>query len=389
MIMKVISTTQELEAFCNKAKAQPFITLDTEFLSGKTYYPQLCLIQIALPENYDLEYSACVIDALSPKLHLGVLNEILLNPDIMKVFHSAKQDLEIFWQVFGEIPKPLFDTQIAAMLCGYGSQVSYSNLVKDICGINLDKSQQFSNWSTRPLKKRQLNYAVSDVTYLREIYTDLKKKLLETQRLEWVEDLISEMIETCKTSYKPEEAWKKIKTKNITSEGWSILFALAEFREIQAQTRNLPRRRVLTDHALLEMVSVKPRTIEELKECRFFNIGKNTQNRFTRGLLEVINKAITTPIAPPQIVHTRRSRKSNKDITDLLKVYLKYSSEQSGVAEELISTADELREISLGNLDVRPLKGWRKKLFGDNALKLCRGKVALTIKNSKLAVVEN
>ncbi len=385
--MKVISTNQELVALCNKAQNQPFITLDTEFVSEKTYYPQLCLIQIALPEKNDLECSEFIIDVLSPKLRLGALTEIFMNPGIKKVFHSAKQDLEIFWHVFGEIPEPLFDTQIAAMLCGYGSQISYSNLVKDICKTNLDKSQQFSNWSTRPLTKRQLNYAVSDVTHLRQVYINLHKKLFENRRLEWVEELITEMSEGCKNSYKPEEAWKKIKTRNISAEGWTILYALAEFRELEAQTRNLPRRWVLSDHAILELISVKPRTLEELRSCRFFNVGRKAQNRFTMGLLEVIRKAIANPKAPPLIVQPKKPRNSNKEVTDLLKVYLRFSSEQSGVAEELISTTDELREISQGNLNVRPLKGWRKKVFGDNAIKLCQGKIALTIENSNLAVV--
>ena len=387
--MKIITTNKDLAALCKKAYKQPYIAVDTEFLSEKTYYPQLCLIQIALPENNDPDCSEFIIDTLQPNLQLAALKEIFMRPDIMKVFHSGKQDLEIFGQVFGQFPTPVFDTQIAAMLCGYGSQISYSNLVKDICHLKLDKSQQFSNWSMRPLSKRQLIYALSDVTHLRQVYTSLQNKLLESQRLEWVEELTTEMINGCKTSYNTEYAWTRIKLKNLSGDNWSVLYALARFREEQAQARNIPRRRILADHVLVELVLVKPRTHEELRGCRFFRVNKNTPNKFVLDLLKVINSAIAKPKAPPpHIIPPKKSRKSNREVTDLLKVYLSYASEQSGVAEELIATAEELREISQGNQDVPALRGWRGKLFGDNALKLCQGEISLTIDNSKIAVIE-
>ncbi len=386
--MKVITTNKELEALHNIALSQTYVTLDTEFISEKTYFPKLCLIQIALPEDENSGCTEYIIDTLSPDIRLDHLKELIVNPDITKVFHSAYQDLEIFLHLFGEVPEPLFDTQVAAMVCGYGSNISYSNLVKDICRAKLDKSQQFSNWSTRPLSKQQLNYAISDVTHLRDVYTNLYKKLLENRRLGWVEELFSEMVNTCKNSNKPQTAWKKIKTKNLSGVGWSILFALAEFREVQAQKRDIPRRRILSDQAIKELAYLKPKTFDELKKGRFFHVGSKIHNRFNTELLEVISNAISNPKHPSPIEHSKGANNASREVTDLLKVYLRYSSEQSGVAEELIATVDELREIAQGNLNVRPLKGWRKKLFGDNALKLCQGKIALTIENSKLAIVE-
>ena len=386
--MKVISTNQELAELCKKANNKPYIALDTEFVSEKTYFPKLCLIQVALPECDESDGSEFIIDTLNPKLKLDNLIPIFQNQKITKVLHSAKQDLEIFHHEFGLIPEPLFDTQIAAMLCGYGSQISYSNLVSEICKVKLDKSQQYSNWSTRPLTGKQMEYAISDVTYLRDIYLAMNEKLLETGRLGWVEELFDELKSTCKNSYNPADAWKKIKMRDVSGKRWSIVHALAEFREIRAQSKNINRRWVLSDQALLELASMKPRTIEDLKRCRFFKAGKDAQKRFNLSLLEVISKAQSNPRQPPHTVGTNKPVNKNKEVTDLLKVYLKYSSEQSGVAEEIISTADELREISQGNINVRPLHGWRRELFGNNALKLCQGKIALTLENSKLTVIE-
>lgn len=386
--MKVISTNQELVELCNKAHNEPYIALDTEFVSEKTYFPQLCLIQVALPESDESSSSEFIIDTLNPKLKLDNLIPIFQNQKITKVLHSAKQDLEILHHEFGLIPDPLFDTQIAAMLCGYGSQISYSNLVSEICKVKLDKSQQYSNWSTRPLTGKQMKYAISDVTHLRDIYLAINDKLLKTGRLGWVEDLFDELKDTCKNSYNPADAWKKIKMRDVPGKRWPIVHALAEFREIRAQHKNINRRWVLSDQALLELASMKPRTIEDLRRCRFFKAGKDAQKGFNLSLLEVISKALSNPQQPPQAVGAIKPVNKNREVTDLLKVYLKYSSEQSGVAEEIISTADELREISQGNRNVRPLQGWRRELFGNNALKLCQGKIALTLENSKLTVME-
>ncbi len=386
--MKVITTNQELVDLCNKAHHQPYITVDTEFVSEKTYYPQLCLIQIALPVKEEKGCTEFIIDTLNPKLKLGRLKAIFQNPKILKIFHSAGADLEIFLNVFGDVPNPFFDTQVAAMFCGYGSQISYSNIVREICGLKLDKSMQFSNWSTRPLTQKQLEYAISDVTHLRQVYLCINEKLLENGRLNWIEDLFEEMVASVKSAKKPENAWKRIKAKNFEGINWSILYALAEFRELQAQKKNIQRKKLLSDQALLELVSVKPKTIEGLRKCRFYNVGNKSKNQFHEILLEVIRDALANPRQLPKIVQSKRPYDANRDVTELLKVYLKYSSLQSGVAEEVIATVDELREISQGNFDVRPLKGWRKELFGNNALKLCQGKIALTIKNTKLAVVE-
>ncbi len=385
--MREITTTADLAAFCEEARAHPFVTLDTEFLRERTYYAQLCLIQMAYPgEDED---SAALIDVLAGEIDLAPLYELMRDTSVVKVFHAARQDLEIFWQKAEVLPDPLFDTQVAAMVCGYGEQVGYETLVRSICKAGLDKSSRFTDWSQRPLSKKQKAYALADVTWLRQIYQNLSRKLEETGRARWVQEELGVLLspETYRTE--PDEAWRRLKTRSSSPRFLAIARALAAWREREAQTRDVPRNRLLKDDALLEVASNGPLTVEELAKSRLL-LREARKGRTAEAIVEAVKSAATAPEdtwpkAPPR----EQGGQASPALMDLLKVLLRARSEKSGVAQKLIATTSELEAFVLGRPEGERLRnGWRHELFGEQAEALIDGRIALGAAGKSVKVVE-
>lgn len=384
--MNLIKTTQELAKYCKYAAGFNYITVDTEFLREKTYFSKLCLIQIAVQS--DSPKAAVVIDPLSPDIDLTLLIDLFANKDIVKVFHAARQDLEIFFQLFGSLPKPIFDTQIAAMVCGFGDQIGYDNLVKTILNKSIDKSSRFTDWSRRPLSNQQLNYALGDVTFLREIYEYLDKKLTDNQRSTWVAEELETLISEDTYKVDPREMWERIKIKSTSGKVLSILRELASFREIYAKSKNIPRSRVLKDETILELCSVKPMHNNELKTLRSYNFS-NKSNDLNDGVLLAIKQGLNCPVEE-QPIRTTNNNNINKNtaLSDMLRVLLKSNSENVGVAQKLIATTSDLDLIASGEPVDKIFRGWRYDIFGKDALRLCQGKIGLAVNKNKIVTLD-
>ena len=330
--MKLIETTEELSDFCLYASKFDFVTIDTEFLREKTYYSKLCLVQIAVDSNDPC--SAVIIDVLSPKLNLEPLYKLLIDSNIIKVFHAARQDLEIFYNLTNLLPSPIFDTQVAAMVCGFGEQVGYDSLVKNITGTSIDKSSRFTDWSRRPLLQQQLDYAIGDVTYLRQVYIYLKCQLEKNDRSAWVAEEM--MVLSSKHTYEvnPFEIWKKIKVRTDSGKFLAILRELSSFREEQAQVKNIPRGHILKDDALIELCNMKPKTFDDLKKLRLYGKG-NRSPELSRNILLAIKKGIDC-LPEDYPVASRNKILENKSpaMAELLRVLLKLCAEKYGVAQK-------------------------------------------------------
>ena len=385
--MEIISKTEDLKNFCRLASEKDFVTIDTEFIREKTYYADLCLIQLAfMPENN--EPDAILIDPLSPQISLAPLFDLMRNSKVLKVFHAARQDLEIFFSLSGFIPKPFFDTQVAAMVCGFGDQISYEKLVKEFSGVILDKSNRFSNWASRPLSEEQCAYALGDVTFLREVYLGLKSLLQSNGRESWVREEIDRLANTANYFTEPDQAWKKIKMRGGSKIFLALIKDLAEFRERQAQDRNLIRRRIFGDDALLEIAAKKPNNFGDISKLRF--LPKDSQkNWIGKKILEIV--ANVDPSTAPKIETKSPSKdeKSSQTLIELLKVLLSHCSEISGVAQKIIATSDDLREIALEEVpNSRALSGWRKEIFGSDALRLKNGEIGLSVKGKDVTIVD-
>ena len=375
--MDIIKTTSELSKFCTFACNFDYITVDTEFLRERTYYPKLCLIQLAIPSDH--KNSAGLIDPLVGNLDLSPLYELFLNTKIVKVFHAARQDLEIFFHDRNIIPKPLFDTQLAAMVCGFGEQVGYETLVRSICKVNLDKSSRFTDWSLRPLSANQQSYALADVTHLRVIYEYLTDKLNTNERGSWVQEELN-ILENPETYItRPNEAWKRIKTRSNSSKFLGIVASLAEFREYYAQQADIPKNRVFKDDALIELASLKPKSLDELGRSRLL-LRDARKGRIASGILEAIKTA--GDLKDEQVNNVNRGQKpinGNSALADMLRVLLKAKSEELGVASKLIANSSDLDSLASGDRTVPALSGWRHKIFGRVAIVLCDGKVGLIL----------
>ena len=385
--MEIISKTEDLKNFCRLASEKDFVTIDTEFIREKTYYADLCLIQLAfMPENN--EPDAILIDPLSPQISLAPLFDLMRNSKVLKVFHAARQDLEIFFSLSGFIPNPFFDTQVAAMVCGFGDQISYEKLVKEFSGVILDKSNRFSNWASRPLSEEQCAYALGDVTFLREVYLGLKSLLQSNGRESWVREEIDRLANTANYFTEPDQAWKKIKMRGGSKIFLALIKDLAEFRERQAQDRNLIRRRIFGDDALLEIAAKKPNNFGDISKLRF--LPKDSQkNWIGKKILEIV--ANVDPSTAPKIETKSPSKdeKSSQTLIELLKVLLSHCSEISGVAQKIIATSDDLREIALEEVpNSRALSGWRKEIFGSDALRLKNGEIGLSVKGKDVTIVD-
>ena len=381
-----ITSTEGLAAFCARAAGAPYVTVDTEFLRERTYYSKLCLVQLAIPG--DAEEDAVLVDPLAKDLSLDPLYDLFRNEDVVKVFHAARQDIEIFYVEGGVIPKPLFDTQVAAMVAGFGEQVGYETLVRKIAKANLDKSSRFTDWSHRPLTEAQEKYALADVTHLRVIYEFLEAELEKSGRLPWVEEELATLTEPSTYIIHPDEAWLRIKTRTNSGKFLAVVRELARFREIYAQSRNVPRSRVMKDDALLEIASTKPKTLNDLGRSRLL-LREARKGEIADGILAAVETGMNVPAEEqPKPDRSRDALQVNPALSDLLRVLLKAKSEELGVAQKLIATSSDLDEIAAGLRDVAALRGWRREAFGEDALRLCDGKLALRAKGQSVVVFE-
>lgn len=386
LYMKTLTTTEELTDFCAEAAKHDYVTVDTEFLRERTYYSKLCLIQLALPGREDAD--AVLVDPLENDLSLEPLYDLFRDTSVVKVFHAARQDLEIFYVDAGVIPEPLFDTQVAAMVCGFGDQAGYETLVRKIAKQQLDKSSRFTDWSRRPLTEAQKKYALADVTHLRQIYEFLAKKLEETGRAAWVAEELEILTDGSSYVVKPDEAWKRVKTRNTSAKFLAVVRELARFREDYAQSRNVPRNRVLKDDALVELASTKPLSHKDLSRSRLL-LRDARKGDVADGILKAVEAGVNCP--PENLPKPDRSREKlqvNPALADLLRVLLKAKTESYGVASKLIASASDLDALSAGLRDVPALSGWRKDVFGQDALRLCDGEIALAAKGGSIKTVE-
>ncbi len=384
--MKTITTTAELEAYCTEAAKHDYVTVDTEFLRERTYYSKLCLIQLAMPGTDDS--GAVLVDPLAGDLSLEPLYTLFRDTSVVKVFHAARQDLEIFFVDAGVFPKPLFDTQVAAMVCGFGEQVGYETLVRKIANASVDKTSRFTDWSRRPLTDAQAKYALADVTHLRQIYEYLSRKLSESGRARWVEEELEILISPDTYITKPRDAWQRVKTRTNSTKFLAIVRELAAFREDYAQSHNIPRSRVYKDDALVELAGNKPKNHEELGRARLL-LREARKGPIADGILKAVADGVNcSPANMPEPDRTRDKLQVNPALADLLRVLLKAKTESAGVAAKLIAPAADLDAIAGGMRDVAALKGWRREVFGDDALLLCDGKIALTAVGSDVKVVQ-
>ncbi len=384
--MNILTTTDALAAFCAKAAKAPYVTADTEFLRERTYYSKLCLVQLAIPETHGGE--AVVVDPLADGIDLAPLCDLFRDERVVKVFHAARQDLEIFWLEFGVMPKPLFDTQVAAMVCGFGDQVGYETLVRKITQASVDKSSRFTDWSRRPLSDAQLNYAVSDVTHLRGIYEHLADQLEASKRTHWVEEELNFLTDPATYEIAPQNAWKRVKTRTTSGKFMAAVKELAAFREGHAQTRNVPRNRVFKDDALVELASTKPRSLKDLGKSRLL-LREARKGDIADGILAAIERASAYAAEDyPKPDTSREKMNVNPALADLLRVLLKAKCDQSNVAQKMLASAADLDAIAAGMRDLPCLQGWRKEVFGNDALRLCDGKVAIGLQGNKVRLIE-
>ncbi|MFN9847994.1 MAG: ribonuclease D [Alphaproteobacteria bacterium] len=381
--MTPITTTADLKAFCDKIRDQPFVAVDTEFMRETTYWPKLCLIQAAAATA-----EAC-IDPLAEGLDLEPFLEIMRDERILKVFHAARQDVEIFNNLRA-MPRPLFDTQVAGMAAGFGEQIAYDALVRQMLKIELDKSSRFTDWARRPLSDNQLTYALADVTHLAALYPMLRERLEKEGRLAWVTDEMNDLTSPANYDVEPENAWKRLRPRKNTAKYLAVYRAVAAGRERTAQTRDQPRGRILKDEAIDEIATQGPTDADGLDRLRSVPKGFSG-SRFGPDLIAAILEALRDPEAyAPVIERTRHSASPAAGaVVELLKVLLKARAEESGVASKLIATVSDLEQIANDDeSEVAALKGWRREAFGEDALRLKRGELALVLDGARVRVVE-
>jgi ribonuclease D len=381
--MTPITTTAELAVFCDKLKGQPFVAVDTEFMRETTYWPKLCLIQAAAGSA-----EAC-IDPLAEGIDLEPFLEILRDETILKVFHAARQDVEIFNNL-NAMPKPLFDTQVAGMAAGFGEQIAYDALVRQMLKIELDKSSRFTDWARRPLSDNQLTYALADVTHLAALYPILRERLEKDGRIGWVTDEMANLTDPAVYDVEPENAWKRLRPRKHTAKYMAVYKAVAAWRERMAQSRDQPRGRILKDEAIDEVATQAPTDADQLDRLRSVPKGFSG-SRFGPDLLAAIREALRDPEAYAPVVERNRTAPSPAAgaVVELLKVLLKARAEEAGVASKLIATVSDLELIANDDeADTSALKGWRREAFGEDALKLKRGELALVLDGARVRVVE-
>jgi ribonuclease D len=382
--MRIIENTADLRALTAEFANAPYIALDTEFMRDQTYWPKLCLIQIAIPG------AEAIIDPLADGIDLTPFYDLLKLPHIVKVLHAARQDIEIFAQQGGVIPEPLFDSQIAAMVCGFGDAASYETLARKLAKVEIDKSARYSDWSHRPLNKRQLEYAMADVTHLRTIYESMTAQLTRTGRMSWVAEEIEALRDPALYRLDPKLAWKRLKPRTSNKRFLAMLASLAEWRECEAQARDIPRGRVLKDEALTEIAAHPPENAEALERIRAVPKGF-AASKMGKGLLDAIEAGRHAPVPegvePPQ--KNFRRREPSPATIDLLKTLLRLKAEQVGVAPRLIADAEDIEKLAaLDDEGVAALHGWRAEVFGNDALALRKGELAIALEGGQAVVVE-
>jgi ribonuclease D len=370
--MELITSTDALAGFCARATKFDFVTVDTEFLRETTYWPKLCLLQAATPDE------AILVDPLADGLSLQPFFELLANRKIVKVFHAARQDIEIFVKLSGVVPQNIFDTQIAASVCGFGDSVSYDNLVRSVTGVDLDKSSRFTDWSHRPLTEKQRLYALADVTHLRDIYMKLQQQVTETSRWDWVEDELQVLRSIDTYVVKPENAWERFKSKLSRPRDLAALKMIAAWRERRAQDTDQPRSRILKDDALIEVAMQRPVTPEAFDKLRAVQRGYGRSSA-AQELIAIIKDVEALPKTDlPPAPERYRGPSPKGAVGDLVRVLLKAVSEEHGVAARILATSDDIDALVLDDdADVPALHGWRRKLFGEKALALKHGKIGL------------
>jgi ribonuclease D len=380
--MTPITTNDELVAFCNAVALDSFIAVDTEFMRETTYWPKLCLIQAATPTH------EAIIDPLAEGLDLTPFLDILKDPAIIKVFHAARQDTEIFVKL-GAMPKPMFDTQVAAMAAGFGDQVSYDSLVRQMLKIDLDKGSRFTDWSRRPLSEAQLVYAIGDVTHLAALFPKLRERLDREGRLDWVTSEMEDLVDPALYDTTPDNAWKRLKPKKYAAKYLAAFKATAVWREQAAQDRDQPRGRILKDDAIDEIATQTPTDIEAFNRLRAVPKGFGG-SRLGLELIEELKRVLADPEAhAPKLDRPSHNQPAPPSVVELLKVLLKAKSDNAGVASKLIANVADLEKIALSdNAEVDAMHGWRRQLFGEDALKLKRGEIALVLNGARVEVVE-
>ncbi|MCP4381928.1 MAG: ribonuclease D [Hyphomicrobiales bacterium] len=381
--MPIITKTAELAAACDRLSRFDYVTVDTEFMRETTYWPKLCVIQLASIDE------AVIVDALAPDIDLASFFRLMGNEAIVKVFHAARQDIEIVYHLGNLIPHPVFDTQVAAMVCGFGDSVSYDQLVNKLTGARIDKSSRFTDWSRRPLTERQQDYALADVTYLRDVYAALSTRLAEQGRTEWVREEMEVLTSPDTYRSEPASAWKRLKLRVRKPIELAVLKELAAWREQEAQARDVPRNRVIKDDAIFEIAQQQPSTPSALGPLRTIPKGFE-RSRAAEDIVAAVRRALAIPKDQlPRIPRSRPSANGNGAAVDLLKVLLKMTSENYGVAAKVIATVDDLEAIaSDDDADVAALHGWRRELFGNAALRLKRGDMALAVQENQVIAID-
>ncbi len=377
--MTLITTTDALAAFVERMRAETFVTIDTEFMRDRTYWPKLCLMQIAGAGE------AVEIDPLAPGIDMAPLAALVDDPNVVKVLHAARQDLEIFFRLFGRLPSPLYDTQIAAMVCGFGEEVAYETLVNEIAHGKLDKASRFTDWSRRPLSAAQLAYAQGDVTHLRTIYEVLSRRIAAAGRTAWVTEEVAGLTDPAIYQPDPAESWRRLKPRSRDRRFLAVVQRLAAWREREAQRRDLPRNRVVRDDVVMEIAATRPASVEALRELDRVSLDRES----AKAVIAEIQAAMALP--EPELPRAEvqvRLPKGIGPLIELLRVLLKLRAEDSDVAQRLIANGGDLEAIALDDhADVPALKGWRREIFGDEALALKRGEIGLAVRNRRTTVV--
>ncbi len=378
----LVASAQGLAELCDRLRAEPFITIDTEFMRERTYWPELCIVQVAGANE------VAIIDALADGMDLAPLGELLADQSVIKVFHASRQDIEIFVLRFGAVPTPLFDTQVAAMVAGFGDQTGYDTLVASLAGGQIDKAHRFSDWSARPLSPAQLAYAAADVTYLRTVYEKLRDRLAAEGRLAWVAAEMAVLADPATYRVDPDEAWLRLRPRSNNRRYLGMVRALAAWREREAQRINIPRGRLLRDETLLEIAATAPSSAEGLSRARGITRGF-AEGRTGAALLSAIAEAKSLPedTLPPGTRGNRDAPRPSPALVALLKVLLGAKCEAHDVAPRLVATAEDLDRIALGESNIDALRGWRRDLFGADAIDLREGRIALGVEGTRIRLI--
>lgn len=383
--MTLITDSAEISQLCERLAREPYVAIDTEFMRDKTYYSKLCLVQIAGASD------VAAIDPLADGIDLTPLYELMANEAVLKVFHAARQDIEIFVHRMGQVPTPVFDTQIAGMVCGFGDAISYDRMVRALTGVRLDKTSRFTDWSHRPLSQNQITYALDDVIHLRPSFEALRKRLDKTGRSSWLDEEMATLTTTETYLTEPSDAWKRLKVRTTKPKFLAVLQALAAWREREAQERDVPRNRVIRDDALVDVAAQAPATEADLARSRAFN-KDSAGGKTGKAILDAVRTALETPQDDwPRVQEKRELPSGKQPMIDLLKVLLKLNCEDHDVAPKLVANAEDLERIAMDDeADVPALRGWRRQVFGDDALAIKAGKIAFAYNaaDEKIELVE-